>query len=262
MPKQALDTAKKHKARKRFGQNFLTDQKIIDQIIAAIAPKQDDNLLEIGPGQGAMTLPLLDRVEQLNVIEIDRDLIEILQSYNKPNLVIHQGDALNFDLDLFNPPIRVVGNLPYNISSPILFHLLAHRDKIIDMTFMLQKEVVERMSATHGSKIYGRLSVMMQAFFDVELIFIVPPESFDPSPKVDSAIVYLTPLKNCKVDNIKLFEQVVKAAFSHRRKTLRNCLKSLLTQEQTSIDLSQRAEMLNIDAFITLTKDYEKQHQN
>nr|MCH9750420.1 16S rRNA (adenine(1518)-N(6)/adenine(1519)-N(6))-dimethyltransferase [Pseudomonadota bacterium] len=110
MPKQALDTAKKHKARKRFGQNFLTDQKIIDQIIAAIAPKQDDNLLEIGPGQGAMTLPLLDRVEQLNVIEIDRDLIEILQSYNKPNLVIHQGDALNFDLDLFNPPIRVVGN--------------------------------------------------------------------------------------------------------------------------------------------------------
>ena len=262
MPKQALDTAKKHKARKRFGQNFLTDQKIIDQIIAAIAPKQDDNLLEIGPGQGAMTLPLLDRVEQLNVIEIDRDLIEILQSYNKPNLVIHQGDALNFDLDLFNPPIRVVGNLPYNISSPILFHLLAHRDKIIDMTFMLQKEVVERMSATHGSKIYGRLSVMMQAFFDVEYIFTVSPESFDPAPKVDSAIVYLMPLKNCKVDNIQLFEQVVKAAFAHRRKTLKNCLKSLLTQEQTSIDLSQRAEMLNIDAFITLTQDYEKQHQN
>ena len=262
MPKQALDTAKKHKARNRFGQNFLTDQKIIDQIIAAIAPKQDDNLLEIGPGQGAMTLPLLDRVEQLNVIEIDRDLIEILQSYNKPNLVIHQGDALNFDLDLFNPPIRVVGNLPYNISSPILFHLLAHRDKIIDMTFMLQKEVVERMSATHGSKIYGRLSVMMQAFFDVEYIFTVSPESFDPAPKVDSAIVYLMPLKNCKVDNIQLFEQVVKAAFAHRRKTLKNCLKSLLTQEQTSIDLSQRAEMLNIDAFITLTQDYEKQHQN
>lgn len=262
MSEQVLDTTKKHKARKRFGQNFLTDQKIIDQIIATIAPKKDDNLLEIGPGQGAMTIPLLDRVERLNVIEIDRDLIEILNSYNKPNLIIHQGDALNFDLDLFNPPIRVVGNLPYNISSPILFHLLAHRDKVIDMTFMLQKEVVERMSATHGSKIYGRLSVMMQAFFDVELIFIVPPESFDPAPKVDSAIVYLVPLKNCKVGNIKLFEKVVKTAFSHRRKTLRNCLKSLLTQEQTSIDLSQRAEMLNIDAFITLTQDYEKQHQN
>ncbi|MCH9745834.1 MAG: 16S rRNA (adenine(1518)-N(6)/adenine(1519)-N(6))-dimethyltransferase RsmA, partial [Proteobacteria bacterium] len=158
MSEQVLDTTKKHKARKRFGQNFLTDQKIIDQIIATIAPKKDDNLLEIGPGQGAMTIPLLDRVERLNVIEIDRDLIEILNSYNKPNLIIHQGDALNFDLDLFNPPIRVVGNLPYNISSPILFHLLAHRDKVIDMTFMLQKEVVERMSATHGSKIYGRLS--------------------------------------------------------------------------------------------------------
>ena len=250
----------KHKARKRFGQNFLTDQKIIDQIIATIAPKHDDNILEIGPGQGAMTLPLLERVDKLSVIEIDRDLIEILESYNKSNLVIHQGDALNFDLDQFNPPIRVVGNLPYNISSPILFHLLENRDKVIDMTFMLQKEVVERMSATHGSKIYGRLSVMMQAFFEVELIFVVPPESFDPAPKVDSAIVYLTPLKVCKVDNIEIFEQVVKAAFAHRRKTLRNCLKSLLTQDQTQVDLSQRAEMLDIDTFITLAKDYEKQH--
>ncbi len=250
----------KHKARKRFGQNFLTDQKIIDQIIATIAPKHDDNILEIGPGQGAMTLPLLERVDKLSVIEIDRDLIEILESYNKSNLLIHQGDALNFDLDQFNPPIRVVGNLPYNISSPILFHLLENRDKVIDMTFMLQKEVVERMSATHGSKIYGRLSVMMQAFFEVELIFVVPPESFDPAPKVDSAIVYLTPLKVCKVENIEIFEQVVKAAFAHRRKTLRNCLKSLLTQDQTQVDLSQRAEMLDIDTFITLAKDYEKQH--
>lgn len=262
MPKRQSTTSGKHKARKRFGQNFLTDQKIIDQIVATIAPKRDDNLLEIGPGQGAMTFPLLDRVDKLNVIEIDRDLIEILNSHEKPNLVIHQGDALNFDLDLFNPPIRVVGNLPYNISSPILFHLLEHRDKVIDMTFMLQKEVVERMSADHGSKIYGRLSVMMQAFFDVELIFVVPPESFDPAPKVDSAIVYLTPLKSCKVTNIELFEKIVKASFAHRRKTLRNCLKLLLTQEQTSIDLSQRAEMLDIDNFITLAQDYEKQYTN
>jgi len=252
----------KHKARKRFGQNFLTDQKVIDRIVATITPKHNDNLLEIGPGQGAMTLPLLERVDKLNVIEIDRDLIKILTAYNKPNLVINQGDALNFDLNLFNPPIRVVGNLPYNISSPILFHLLDNRDKIIDMTFMLQKEVVERMSASHGSKIYGRLSVMMQAFFEVELIFIVPPESFDPAPKVDSAIVYLKPLKTCKVGDINIFKKVVKAAFSQRRKTLRNCLKSLLTQEQTEIDLSQRAEMLDIDTFITLAKDYEKQYQN
>jgi 16S rRNA (adenine1518-N6/adenine1519-N6)-dimethyltransferase len=259
-----IDTmsAKKHKARKRFGQNFLTDRKIIDQIIATITPKRDDNLLEIGPGQGALTLPLLERVNQLNVIEIDRDLIKILEAFNRPNLLIHQGDALNFNLDLFNPPIRVVGNLPYNISSPILFHLLDNRHKVIDMTFMLQKEVVERMSASSGSKIYGRLSVMMQAFFEVELIFIVPPESFTPAPKVESAIVYLTPLKTCKVENIQLFEKVVKAAFAHRRKTLKNCLKSLLTQEQTAIDLSQRAEMLDVEAFITLTRDYEKQHQN
>ncbi|WP_428087083.1 16S rRNA (adenine(1518)-N(6)/adenine(1519)-N(6))-dimethyltransferase RsmA [Candidatus Thioglobus sp.] len=248
----------KHKARKRFGQNFLTDEKIIEQIVATIAPKRDDNLLEIGPGQGAITLPLLECVDALNVIEIDRDLIEILTAYNKPNLTIHQGDALNFDLNLFNPPIRIVGNLPYNISSPILFHLLENRDKVIDMTFMLQKEVVQRMAADHGSKIYGRLSVMIQAFFEVELIFIVPPESFDPAPKVDSAIVYLTPLKTCKVANIEIFKKVVKAAFAHRRKTLRNCLKLLLTQEQTSIDLSQRAEMLDIDAFITLAIDHEK----
>ncbi len=253
-------TPTKHKARKRFGQNFLTDQTIIDKIITTIAPKQTDNLLEIGPGQGALTLPLLERVDQLSAIEIDRDLIKLLTAYNKPNLIIHQGDALSFDLAQFNPPIRVVGNLPYNISSPILFHLLNHRDKIIDMTFMLQKEVAERMSAAHGSKIYGRLSVMMQAFFKVELIFIVPPESFDPAPKVDSAIIYLTPLKVCKVGNIAYFEQVVKAAFAHRRKTLRNCLKSLLTQEHTQINLSQRAEMLDIDTFITLAKDYEKQH--
>jgi 16S rRNA (adenine1518-N6/adenine1519-N6)-dimethyltransferase len=250
----------KHKARKRFGQNFLTDQKVIERIVATIAPKHNDNLLEIGPGQGAMTLPLLERVDKLNVIEIDRDLIKILAAYNKSNLVINQGDALNFDLNLFNPPIRVVGNLPYNISSPILFHLLDNRDKVVDMTFMLQKEVVERMSASHGSKIYGRLSVMMQAFFEVELIFVVPPESFDPAPKVDSAIVYLKPLKSCKVGDINIFEKVVKTAFSHRRKTLRNCLKSLLTQKQTSVDLSQRAEMLDIDTFITLAKDYEKQY--
>jgi 16S rRNA (adenine1518-N6/adenine1519-N6)-dimethyltransferase len=251
-----------HKARKRFGQNFLTDNKIIEQIIATIAPKSDDNLLEIGPGKGAMTLPLLEKVDKLNVIEIDRDLIKILNNYNKPNLVIYEGDALSFDLNQFAPPIRIVGNLPYNISSPILFHLLENRDKIIDMTFMLQKEVVERMASSHGSKVYGRLSVMMQAFFEVELIFIVPPEAFEPAPRVDSAIVYLKPLQTSKVGDIKIFEKVVKASFAHRRKTLRNCLKSLLTQEQTQINLSQRAEMLDINSFITLAKDYEKQHKN
>jgi 16S rRNA (adenine1518-N6/adenine1519-N6)-dimethyltransferase len=249
-----------HKARKRFGQNFLVDNRIIERIIATIAPKHDDNLLEIGPGQGAITLPLLDCVEQLNVIEIDRNLISILESLQRPNLIIHQGDVLKFDLNTLPIPIRVVGNLPYNISSPVLFHLLENLDKIKDMTFMLQKEVVERMVANNGSKIYGRLSVMMQVFFDVQMIFIVPPESFNPAPRVESAIVHLKPLRQPKTKDIRVLEKVVKLAFSQRRKTLRNCLKSILTQVQTDIDLSKRAEMLTIDDFITLTQDYEKQH--
>ncbi len=249
-----------HKARKRFGQNFLIDHRIIERIITTIAPKRDDNLLEIGPGQGAITLPLLDCVEQLNVIEIDRNLISILESLQRPNLIIHQGDVLKFDLNTLPIPIRVVGNLPYNISSPVLFHLLENLDKIKDMTFMLQKEVVERMVANNGSKIYGRLSVMMQAFFDVQMIFIVPPESFNPAPRVESAIVHLKPLRQPKTKDIRVLEKVVKLAFSQRRKTLRNCLKSILTQAQTDIDLSKRAEMLTIDDFITLTQDYEKQH--
>lgn len=249
-----------HKARKRFGQNFLIDNRIIERIIATIAPKRDDNLLEIGPGKGAITLPLLDCVAQLNVIEIDRDLISILESLQRPNLIIHQGDVLKFDLNTLSIPIRVVGNLPYNISSPVLFHLLENLDKIKDMTFMLQKEVVGRMAASNGSKIYGRLSVMMQAFFDVQMIFIVPPESFNPAPKVASAVVHLKPLRQPKIKDISVFEKVVKLAFSQRRKTLKNCLKSILTQAQTDIDLSQRAEMLTIDDFITLTQHYEKQH--
>ncbi len=248
----------KHIARKRFGQNFLVDTKVVERIIATIAPKKNDNLLEIGPGQGAMTLPLLESLECLHVIEIDRDLIALLESFNQPNLIIHEGDALKFDLATLPTPIRIVGNLPYNISSPILFHLLAHRDKIIDMTFMLQKEVVERITAKHGNKIYGRLSVVLQAFFEVELVFIVPPESFDPAPKIDSAIVYLKPLKTPLTDNRIMLEKIVKAAFSQRRKTLRNCLKSLLTQAQTTIDLTQRAEMLSVVDFVKLTKDYAR----
>jgi 16S rRNA (adenine1518-N6/adenine1519-N6)-dimethyltransferase len=247
----------KHKARKRFGQNFLTDNRVIERIVATIAPKFNDNLLEIGPGQGAMTLPLLECVKQLNVIEIDKDLITMLNNLNKDNLIIHQGDALKFDLSTLTTPLRVVGNLPYNISSPLLFHLLENRDKVMDMTFMLQKEVVERMVAENGSKTYGRLSVMMQAFFEVELIFTVPPESFEPAPKVDSAIVYLKPLAPSKVSNTELFEKIVKAAFSQRRKTLGNCLKSLLLQQQTTIDLSQRAEMLKVEDFIILANEYE-----
>lgn len=246
-----------HKARKRFGQNFLIDNQIIDRIITTIMPKFNDNLFEIGAGKGALTLPLLEKVKQLNVIEIDRDLIAILKAFKKNNLIIYEGDALKFDLNILLSPIRVVGNLPYNISSPILFYLLENRDKIVDMTFMLQKEVVERITAIHGSKIYGRLSVMIQAFFEVELVFIVPSKSFEPAPKVDSAIIYLKPLIQSQVVNVKLFEKVVKIAFSQRRKTLKNCLKSILSQEQTNIDLSQRAEMLKVADFIVLANDYE-----
>ncbi len=180
-------------------------KKLLNVLLLLLHQRRDDSLLEIGPGQGAMTLPLLECVNKLNVIEIDRDLISILESFKKDNLIINQGDALKFDLDTLPTPIRVVGNLPYNISSPILFHLLENRAKVKDMTFMLQKEVVERISAPSGSKIYGRLSVMMQAFFEVEMIFVVPPESFEPAPKVDSAIVYLKPLMNSKVKNVESF---------------------------------------------------------
>ena len=253
---------KPHKARKRFGQNFLIDERIIERIIAAIAAKKEDAVLEIGPGQGALTLPLLEQLNQLHVIEIDRDLIARLQDMNNDKLIIHQSDALKFDLTTLPENLRVVGNLPYNISSPILFYLLDNRARVKDMTFMLQKEVVERMVAKHGSKTYGRLSVMMQAFFELELLFIVPPESFDPPPKVESAIVYLKPLQQSFISNITTFEMIVKKAFSQRRKTLRNCLKSLINQTQTSIDLTLRAEMLSVDDFIQLTQDYEKQNSS
>jgi len=249
-----------HKARKRFGQNFLIDSQIIERIVATIAPRAKDNLIEIGPGKGALTLPLLENLNAMKVIEIDRDLIALLESQNHKKLTVIEADALIFDFGQLEEKARIVGNLPYNISSPLLFHLLDHRSNVIDMTFMLQKEVVDRIVAPHGSKTYGRLSVMLQAFFDVELMFSVPKESFDPQPKIESAIIYFKPRTDAALSESTLLQKVVKAAFSQRRKTLRNCLKSILTQEQTDIDLSQRAEMLSVDEFINLTKDYAKQN--
>jgi len=248
------------KAKKRFGQNFLVDSSVIDKIVRVVAPLRTDNLLEIGPGKGAMTVQLLEHLDKLHVIEIDRDLIKLLNSFGKDNLVVHQGDILKFDITGLPKPLRIVGNLPYNISSPILFNLLDSKSHIEDMTFMLQREVVERIVAKSGNKTYGRLSVMIQAFFEVEMIFTVPPESFEPAPKIDSAIIYLKPLQDCLVDDLETFEKIVKASFSQRRKTLRNCLKSFISQDKTSIDLSQRAEMLRVSEFIQLTRDYEKQH--
>ena len=249
-----------HKPRKRFGQNFLVDQQIINQIVSTISPKKNDNIIEIGPGKGALTFPLIDYLESIHVIEIDRDLIALLQKKNNIKITIHESDALVFNFDQFKQKVRIVGNLPYNISSPLLFHLLNYRDNIIDMTFMLQKEVVDRIVALPGSKVYGRISVIMQTFFDTELMFVVPKESFDPQPKIESAILYLNTKKQSLVQNSKPLEEIVKIAFSQRRKTLKNCLKSVLNQSQTDIDLSQRAEMLSVENFVTLMNDYEKQN--
>ena len=249
-----------HNPRKRFGQNFLVDDQIINRIISTINPKNNEIIVEIGPGKGALTLPILEYLDHLNVIEIDRDLVSLLNSLQQDKLTIFEADALQFDFNQFPQKIRVIGNLPYNISSPLLFHLLDFREQIIDMTFMLQKEVVDRIVATHGNKTYGRLSVMMQAFFEVESMFVVPQESFEPQPKIESAILYLKTRTEPLVKNLKPLEEIVKVAFSQRRKTLKNCLKSIINQSQTEIDLSQRAEMLSIENFITLMNDYEKQN--
>ena len=249
-----------HQTRKRFCQNFLIDNQIVNRIIATISPKNNDNIVEIGPGKGALTFPLLEHLEHLSVVEIDRDLISLLKSKKQEKLIIYEADALKFDYGLISNNLRIVGNLPYNISSPLLFHLLSSKNQIIDMTFMLQKEVTDRIVAKHGSKTYGRLSVMMQTFFEVESMFTVPKESFNPKPKIESSIIYLKTRVKPLTENTKLLEKIVKVSFSQRRKTLKNCLKSILSQEQTEIDLSQRAEMLSIENFITLMKDYEKQN--
>jgi 16S rRNA (adenine1518-N6/adenine1519-N6)-dimethyltransferase len=249
-----------HKPRKRFGQNFLVDEQVINQIVSTVSPEKNDTVIEIGPGKGALTFPLINHLEKIHVIEIDRDLISLLQKKNNKKISIHESDALVFNFDQFKQNIRIVGNLPYNISSPLLFHLLNYRDNIIDMTFMLQKEVVDRIVATPGNKVFGRISVIMQAFFDTELMFVVPKESFNPQPKIESAILYLKTKSKPLVKNSKPLEEIVKIAFSQRRKTLKNCLKSVLDQSQTDIDLSQRAEMLSVENFVTLMNDYEKQN--
>lgn len=246
-----------HKAKKKFGQNFLVDQNIIADIIAAIRPEPGDHMVEIGPGLGALTRPLLKRLNCLHVVEIDRDIIARLENdYPQPNakLVIHAGDALEFDLAMLDAPLRVVGNLPYNISSPLLFHFSDYAGRITDMHFMLQNEVVERMVAEPSTAAYGRLSVMLQYRFYMEKLLDVPPESFKPAPKVDSAIVRMIPLPATAilVQNEKLFAQIVSAAFGQRRKTLRNTLKSYLNEsefEQLGINPQLRAENLSVEEF-------------
>jgi 16S rRNA (adenine1518-N6/adenine1519-N6)-dimethyltransferase len=251
-----------HRPRKRFGQNFLHDQSVIEHILTVVDARPGERLVEIGPGQGALTLGLLARAGEMDAIELDRDLLPILErkTSGRGDLRIHQADALKFDfrsLKTDERPLRLVGNLPYNISTPLLFHLIAQADVIRDMHFMLQKEVVDRMAAGPGSRTYGRLSVMLQVSCEVIPLFDIGPESFDPPPKVDSSVVRLVPLAEPRVprDTMAGFAALVMAAFAHRRKTLRNNLKGLLDAEQIAalgIDPALRAEVLSIDQFITL----------
>jgi len=256
-----------HQARKRFGQNFLVDQNIIEKIVAAIAPQPDHNLIEIGPGQGAITGPLLDKCSKLNVVELDRDLIPILQNkfQQYSELTIHQGDALKTDFGQFyqdGNPLRIIGNLPYNISTPLLFHLLSFNKQIRDMYFMLQKEVVERLGATPGEKHYGRLSVMVQYHCKVQPLFLVPPTAFRPAPKVESAIVQLRPYDEppYKANNLSLLSKLVRTCFQQRRKTIKNSLKLFLSTEQIgqlTIDLTLRPENLSVEDFVQLSNQMD-----
>jgi 16S rRNA (adenine1518-N6/adenine1519-N6)-dimethyltransferase len=253
-----------HIARKRFGQNFLVDSQIVMEIVRAIRPEKDDLLVEIGPGLGALTRPLLRSLNHLHVVEIDRDIVERLRGeFSEKNLTVHSADALEFDFSMLGKNLRVVGNLPYNISTPILFHLSKFAASISDMHFMLQKEVVERMVAMPSTPAYGRLSVMLQCRFEMEQLFIVPPASFRPEPKVDSAVVRMIPLQQPLISSGKeeLFADIVGAAFSQRRKTLRNTLRDHLKPEDYSaleLDSAQRAENLSPAQFVRIAERLDK----
>jgi len=249
-----------HRPRKRFGQHFLTDPGIIDSIVRSIAPSNSDTVVEIGPGMAAITTPLLSLAGKLHVVELDRDLAANLRRRfaNEPNLEIHEADALQFDYAELGDTLRIVGNLPYNISTPLLFHLLEFRDRIIDMHFMLQKEVVARMAAGPGSKAYGRLGIMLGCYFDIQALFEVDRLAFDPPPEVTSAIVRLTPLPVGTYDirDQKHLSQLVATAFSQRRKTVRNALRKVADEallESVGIDPSLRPEAISIAQYVRLS---------
>jgi 16S rRNA (adenine1518-N6/adenine1519-N6)-dimethyltransferase len=245
-----------HIARKRFGQHFLTAVDVIDRIVKAIAPKPGERLVEIGPGLGAMTIPLRAHCDALTVIELDRDLAERLR--RRGDLDVVESDVLRVDFAAIaarlGGPIRVVGNLPYNISSPILFHLIAAAPQVIDQVFMLQKEVVDRMAAKPGTKAFGRLTVMLQWRYEVEHLFDVPPEAFDPPPRVNSAIVRMLPRANPAAVSQALLGKIVTVAFSQRRKVLRNTLgKWLIEHGYTGeFDATRRAEQVPVAEYIAL----------
>ncbi len=246
----------RHVARKRFGQHFLTDGAIVDAIVDAIDPKPGDSLVEIGPGLGAMTDPLVARCAKLTVIELDRDLAERLR--RRPELDVIEADVLQVDFAALaqrrGQRLRVVGNLPYNISTPILFHLLGAAADVVDQHFMLQKEVVDRMAAAPGSKDYGRLSVMLQWRYAIESVLDVPPTAFDPPPRVDSAVVRMQPLPPLPAVDAGLLEELVRVAFSQRRKLLRNTLGRWLDERQhtAAFDLQRRAEEVPVGEYLAL----------
>ncbi len=248
-----------HRPRKRFGQHFLSDPAVIDEIVRAIDPQPGDTIVEIGPGQGAITEPLARRAGKLHCIELDRDLAAALRVRfgSSENVTIHEADALSFDFCALGGSLRIVGNLPYNISTPLLFHLIDSRDCIADMHFMLQKEVVDRMTAGPGSKAYGRLGIMLGCHLSVEALFDVGPQCFDPPPAVMSAIVRLTPLGDDRpaIDDEKLLSRLVATAFSQRRKTVRNALKTLLDETELrtlGIDPGKRPETIPVSDYVAL----------
>ncbi len=248
----------KHIAKKRFGQNFLTDRGVIASLVEVISPQADDLMVEIGPGLGALTKPLLQKLKLLHVVEVDRDIISWMQKeYVSHNITIHNSDALKFDFTSLGKNLRIVGNLPYNISTPILFHLLDNIANITDMHFMLQKEVVERMVAAPSTPAYGRLSVMLQYRLQMEYLFTVPPEAFAPAPKVESAFVRCVPHATLPftANDEALFAQVVLAGFGQRRKTLRNTLKGMLDDDgfaALNISSQKRAENLSVADFVAI----------
>ena len=247
-----------HIARKRFGQHFLVDAGVIDAIVRAIAPKPGQALVEIGPGLGAMTQPLLERCGALTVIELDRDLAARWRQ--RAGVTVVESDVLKVDFaglaDAAGQPLRVVGNLPYNISTPILFHLLAVAPRVVDQHFMLQKEVVDRMAASPGGKDYGRLTVMLQWRYRIEALFDVPPASFDPPPRVDSAIVRMLPLATPPVLDEARLQTLVTVAFSQRRKLLRHTLGRWLTEQGFAgdFDVQRRAEEVPVAEYVALAQ--------
>ncbi len=251
-----------HHARKRFGQNFLHDQYTIDSIVSAIAPRQNDVMVEIGPGLGALTEPVCDQIDKLHVVELDRDLAVRLREHPrlKDKLIVHEADAMKFNFDeLAQPgrPLRVFGNLPYNISTPLIFHLLEKSQHITDMYFMLQKEVVERLAAGPNSKDYGRLTVMTQYYCQVVPVLEVGPHAFKPAPKVDSAVVRLVPYQQRPYEalNVNDLHRVCQEGFGQRRKTIRNSFRNFITAEQLEeigIDPNLRPENLTLAQFVSI----------